>query len=217
MTPIATSVGWTTRGDCTLERPAARGRQDWPRLRRRWLDLEEETLVVADTRVVVDGRAADSDGKTAAARRTLSLDDFTVKYLRAHLELIDAERAAFGTTYPDHDFIAVRPDGVRLHPDTLTRRFNRLVDRAGVPRIRLHDVRHTYATLAMDAGVDPKMLSDRLGHANTSITLQIYAHRSVGKDRDLASIKANSARGFGQQSMRQHETNPHGWHPSDRW
>jgi len=76
--------------------------------------------------------------------------------------------------------------GRPLHPDTITTRFNRLVDRAGVPRIRLHDVRHTYATLAMDQGVDPKTLSDRIGHANTSVTLQIYAHRSHGRDKLMA-------------------------------
>jgi integrase len=73
-----------------------------------------------------------------------------------------------------------------MHPDTLTRRFNRLVDRAGVPRIRLHDVRHTYATIAMDAGVNPKLLSDRIGHANELVTLQIYTHRTTGLDRPMA-------------------------------
>ena len=73
-----------------------------------------------------------------------------------------------------------------MHPDTLTRRFNRLVDRAGVPRIRLHDVRHTYATMAMDAGVNPKLLSDRIGHANELVTLQIYTHRTTGLDRPMA-------------------------------
>jgi integrase len=76
--------------------------------------------------------------------------------------------------------------GERIHPDTLTRRFNRLVDRAGVPRIRLHDVRHTYATMAMDAGVNPKLLSDRIGHANELVTLQIYTHRTTGLDRPMA-------------------------------
>ena len=76
--------------------------------------------------------------------------------------------------------------GRALHPDTITTRFNRLVDRAGVPHIRLHDVRHTYATLAMDEGVDPKTLSDRLGHANTSVTLQIYIHQSHGLDTVMA-------------------------------
>ena len=73
-----------------------------------------------------------------------------------------------------------------MHPDTLTRRFNRLVDRAGVPRIRLHDVRHTYATMAIDAGVNPKLLSDRIGHANELVTLQIYTHRTAGLDRPMA-------------------------------
>ena len=87
---------------------------------------------------------------------------------------------------PPHEFLAVGVEGRRLHPDTLGRRFNRLVDGARVPRIRLQDVRHTYATLAMDAGADPKVLSDRIGHANTSITLQVYAHRSTGLDRSIA-------------------------------
>jgi|BarGraIncu00222A_1022003.scaffolds.fasta_scaffold02834_1 integrase len=154
-------------------------------IRRDLLDLDTELLVVADTRVVVDGRAEDSDGKTAAGRRTLSLDSFTVKHLRAYVGLIESERETLGNSYPDHGYLAVRPDGARLHPDTLTRRFNRIVDRAGVRRIRLHDVRHTYATLAKVRGVDPKMLSDRMGHANTAITLQTYTHHSTGKDRDL--------------------------------
>ena len=150
------------------------------------LDLDGKVLAVEDTRVVVDGRVEDSDGKSSAGRRLISLDDFTVKHLRRYVARIDAERSAFGASYPDHGFIAVGPDGRRLHPDTLTRRFNRLVDRAAVPRIRLHDVRHTYATLAMDSGVDPKILSDRIGHANTGITMQVYTHRSSGRDRLLA-------------------------------
>jgi integrase len=118
------------------------------------------------------------DGKSAAGRRVISLDPYTVGHLRSYLAKIDAEAKAF--QLPPHEFLAVGVEGRRLHPDTLGRRFNRLVDRARVPRIRLQDVRHTYATLAMDAGADPKVLSDRIGHANTSITLQVYAHRSTG-------------------------------------
>jgi integrase len=73
-------------------------------------------------------------------------------------------------------------------PDTITR--NRLVDRAGVPRIRLHDVRHTYATLSLDAGIDPKIVGDRVGDASMNVTLQIYAHRSTGRDRAAAETFA---------------------------
>jgi len=60
------------------------------------------------------------------------------------------------------------------------------VDRAGVRHIRLHDIRHTYSTVALDAGIDPKLVSDRVGHANMNVTFQIYAHRSTGQDRAAA-------------------------------
>ena len=100
--------------------------------------------------------------------------------------MLDEERAAFGADYPSHGKLMCLEDGRRLHPDTITRRFNRLVDRAGVRRIRLHDVRHTYATLATDEGIEPKIVSDRVGHANMAVTFQIYTHRSTGRDRDAA-------------------------------
>ena len=92
-----------------------------------------------------------------------------------------------------------------MHPDTLTRRFNRLVDRAGVPRIRLHDVRHTYATMAMDAGVNPKLLSDRIGHANELVTLQIYTHRTTGLDRPLSEQLSRLIEGAVEAASRAEE------------
>lgn len=149
------------------------------------------TLAIEDTRVVVDGKAEDSDGKSASGQRTISLDPLTVTYLRRHLAMLDEERAALGTSYQDHGKLVCHPNGKPVHPDTITRRFNKLVDRAGVPRIRLHDVRHTYATLSLDAGVDPKIVSDRIGHANMAYTLAIYTHPSTGKDKAAAQKVAN--------------------------
>ena len=154
------------------------------------LDLEHGTLLVEDTRVVVDGRPQDSDGKTDSSRRAISLDPFTVAAMAQYIGMLDRERAAFGPSYPDHGKLMVFEDGRRLHPDTITRRFNRIVDQAGVPRIRLHDVRHTYATLARDLGVNGKIVTDRLGHANESVTQQIYTHASTGQDRDAAEMVA---------------------------
>jgi integrase len=153
---------------------------------RNMLDLDAATLRIEDTRVVVDGKPIDSDGKSDSGWRVISLDAFTVSTLRTYVAMLDEERDAFGADYPDHGKLMCFENGRRLHPDTITRRFNRLVDRAGVPRIRLHDVRHTYATLAMDSGIDPKIVSDRVGHSNMAVTLQIYTHRSSGRDRDAA-------------------------------
>ena len=154
------------------------------------LDLNRGTLTVENTRVVVGGYATDSDGKTEGSRRTISLDPFTVAALRQYVATIESERDAFGAAYPDHGKLMCFEDGRRLHPDTVTRKFNRLVDQAGVRRIRLHDVRHTYATLARDLGVNGKIVTDRLGHANESVTQQIYTHQSTGQDRGAAEMIA---------------------------
>jgi integrase len=161
-------------------------------LRRDRLDLGQGILTIEPTRIVVAGRAEDSDGKTDAGRRRISLDRFTVAALRSHLARLDEERQAWGADYDVRAFLFCHTDGKPLHPDTITARFNRLVDRAGVPPIRLHDVRHTYATLLLDAGVDPKIVSDRVGHANMAVTLQIYAHHSTGRDRHAAETFAAS-------------------------
>ena len=155
-------------------------------VRREMLDLAGGRLHVGDTRVVVNGQAQGSDGKSSAGRRDISLDSFTCQELAKLLKRLDAEREAFGHEYPSHGLVMVNEVGRPLHPDSITARFNRLVDRAGVQHIRLHDVRHTYATLALDMGVDPKTLSDRIGHANMSVTLQIYGHRSHGRDQAMA-------------------------------
>jgi integrase len=159
-------------------------------VRRDLVDLDRGRLTLEDTRVVVAGRAEDSDGKTESSRRTIALDPFTISALRQHVDMIDKERAAFGSAYPAHGNLMCFEDGRQLHPDTISRRFNKLVDRAGVPRIRLHDVRHTYATLARDLGINSKIVTDRLGHANESVTHQIYTHPSDGQDRPAAEMIA---------------------------
>jgi integrase len=164
---------------------------------RELLDLDNATLEIADTRVVVDGKADESDGKTESGRRVISLDPLTVAYLRRHLAMLDTEKEAFGDSYHDSGLLVCHPDGRPVHPDTITDRFNKLVDRAGVKRIRLHDVRHTYATTSLDAGVDPKIVADRIGHANMAYTLAIYTHKSTGKDRGAAETVAGVLLGPG--------------------
>jgi len=129
----------------------------------------------------------------------ISLDPITVAYLRRHLAMLDAEKEAFGDSHHDGGWLVCHPDGWPVHPDTITARFNRLVDRAGVKRIRLHDVRHTYATTSLDAGVDPKIVADRIGHANMAYTLAIYTHKSTGKDRGAAETVAGVLLGAGWQ------------------
>lgn len=85
----------------------------------------------------------------------------------------DAERDLVGAGYEDHGLIFCRPDGRLYHPEAFSKTFDRrfrLPSFAALPRIRLHDLRHTRATLALVAGVDIRMVSERLGHSNILIT-----------------------------------------------
>ena len=68
------------------------------------------------------------------------------------------------------------PDGSPLNPSTVTHAFGKLIKKAGLPHIRFHDLRHTHATLMLKGGVHPKIVSERLGHANIGITLDTYSH-----------------------------------------
>jgi integrase len=71
-------------------------------------------------------------------------------------------------------------------PSAVTKRFRVLAEASGVPRIRLHDLRHTHATLALQAGVHPKIVSERLGHSTVSLTLDVYSHAVPHMQKDAA-------------------------------
>ena len=87
----------------------------------------------------------------------------------------------------DSGFVFHRGDGLPYHPDFISQSFERAVKNSGQPRIRLHDVRHTHATLALRAGIHPKVVSERLGHANISITLDVYSHAIPAMEEEAAA------------------------------
>jgi integrase len=159
----------------------------------RWpaVDLDKGTLSVEpDTRVVVNGEAQDSDGKTDQTPRMLALDPATVKALREWQDKQRSERAFFETDYQDTTRVFTWEDGRPVHPDVIRQRFNRLSLRCGLPHIRLHDMRHSYATAALKAGVHLKIVSARLGHASETFTASVYQHALPGMDREAAGTVA---------------------------
>lgn len=101
---------------------------------------------------------------------------------------------ALGTRANRDTLVFCHPDGRPYHPERFSREFDRAVERAGVevPGIRLHDLRHTWATLALSAGVPTKIVSERLGHSSTLITDNIYSHvtptMQVGAAEKVASV-----------------------------
>lgn len=141
----------------------------------RWRDLNLDAGRAMIMRAVVGARAV-SEPKSERGRRTIALDAGTVAALRAHRRAQAEERLAFGNAYEDSDLVFCREDGSPLWPRSLSRSFAAHVEAACLPKIRLHDLRHTHATLALQAGVHPKVVQERLGHSTISITLDVYSH-----------------------------------------
>ena len=156
------------------------------------VDLDAGKITVHDNRVVVGGKALDkAGGKTRNADKTISIDRATVEALRQWREVQDAEREFFGADYPPGDYVFTYPDGRPVHPDSIRQRFNRLAAAAGLPRITFHDLRHSYATGALRAGISPKIVSERIGHANIGFFLETYAHVLENDDREAAEQAAS--------------------------
>jgi integrase len=150
------------------------------------VDLDAGVLAVRRSRVSVAHAVHESDPKTRSSRRTISLDARLVAVLRAHRRRELEERLAWGPAWTDTGYVFVREDGFPLHPERVTVLFGRLVAAAGVSTLRLHDLRHTSASLPLAAGVHPKIVSERLGHSNVSITLDLYSHVIPGLQAEAA-------------------------------
>ena len=142
--------------------------------------------------------------KSKAGERAMALDPATVAALREHKRHQAEARLLVGPAwqdgFTDHQgltrtgLVWTYPDGAPIHPKTISNRFLKLSKDAGLPRIRLHDVRHSYASAALEAATgwhDVKVISQRLGHANVAITLDTYSHVLPAADEHLAHTLAN--------------------------
>jgi len=96
--------------------------------------------------------------------------------------------------WEDSGYVFTKKDGSSLDPNTLTRTFRWIVDNSELPRIRLHDLRHTHASIAVKAGVPIGVVSERLGHASPEFTLHRYAHVMPGMQREAADKIARAVR-----------------------
>jgi integrase len=154
----------------------------------RWgdVDLDAGVLAVRRSRVSVSYLVRESDPKTRSSRRTISLDARMVAVLRAHRRRQLEDRLAWGAAWTDTGYVFTSEDGLAMHPERITVLFGRLVASAGLPKVRLHDLRHTSASLMLAAGVHPKIVSERLGHSSISITLDLYSHVIPGLQAEAA-------------------------------
>jgi integrase len=165
----------------------------------RWVDvdLEGARITIRQALLAVGGEVYVSSPKSYRGR-TVDLDDETVAQLEAHRERQRREKAAFDGDYVDSEYVFRRKDGSRLDPRTLSQTFQWIVQESDLPRIRLHDLRHTHASIAVKAGVPIGVVSERLGHASPEFTLHRYSHVMPGMQREAADTIARAVMFDGQ-------------------
>jgi integrase len=178
-------AAWMLAGNSGMRRGEVLGAR-WPDL-----NLATNQLCIRQTIISVDYEIVRSTPKTPYSRRSIALDTGTVAALRAHQVRQNETKTMVGVAYADEGLIFSRADGSPIHPDRFTQIFDKHVKNSGLPRIRLHDLRHTHATIALEAGVHPKVVSERIGHSSVAFTLDIYSHAIPSMEAEAAETIAH--------------------------
>ena len=158
------------------------------------VDLDAGRLTVSQQILSVEYEARVADVKTAHSRLTIDLDPRTVAMLKAWRRHQLEQKMSTGRR-KDDGLVFSRDDGSPIHPDAFSQAWERLVRTSVFRRIRLHDLRHTHATILLKAGVPVKVVSERLGHSSPAFTMTVYQHVLPGMQADAAA--AFSAAVFG--------------------
>ncbi|HEY8864495.1 MAG TPA: site-specific integrase, partial [Candidatus Dormibacteraeota bacterium] len=151
----------------------------------RWhdVDLEARQLHVRHALQRIDGRLQLVEPKTARSRRTITMPATVVNALRDHRRRQQDEQRPIVQLA---GFVFAHPDGSPLDGSVVTHQFQKLLKRAGLPRLRFHDLRHSCASLLLAQGVSARMVMETLGHSNISTTMDIYSHVMPSLRQDAA-------------------------------
>jgi integrase len=170
----------------------------------RWKDVDVKTgtLHVKQTLVrVTNHNAPKGEGrtrllfqepKTSPSRRTLPIPEECLAALKQHKARQAEEKLLLGQAYQDHGLVFCQANGKPIDPRNFLRSFDRIIEQAGLPPSRVHDARHTFATLMLELGESPKTVQTMLGHSRVAITLDIYSHVSLELEKKAAA-KLNAA------------------------
>jgi integrase len=157
----------------------------------KWIDLQWQSGILYVRRQIqnVPGQSwSFGEPKTRAGRRTIRLGEGTLQALRLHRQRQLLQKAAMGEHWKELDLIFPSSVGTPLHPSNMRKDYNRVLDAAGIPRIRFHDLRHTAASLMLNHGIPVIVVSKILGHSKPSITLDIYGHLYQEMQSEAAQI-----------------------------
>ena len=157
-------------------------------LRWRDVDLPLGIVSIQQTLYRLGKTLFTKEPKSPRSRRSVALPPLLVETL-SRVQMAQATyRQTIRSEYEDHALVFYQPNGKPLHAHNIVQRdFRRVMNRAGVPQIRFHDLRHCHATLLLQQGVHPKIVQERLGHATIGMTLDTYSHVVPGMQERAAA------------------------------
>ena len=149
----------------------------------RWRDVNLDMCEVSVTRslhLLRDGTITIQQPKTARAHRQVALPPSATLMLKEYKEQQALEYSMLGVSLKDNGLVFSHHDGRPLLPNSVSHAWVKIVKRAGLKHFRMHDARHTHASLLLKQNVHPKVVQERLGHATISTTLDLYSHVAPG-------------------------------------
>lgn len=166
------------------------------------LDLEAGTVTIAAARIAVAGGSVTGATKTKSSERTLPLPPDLAAALKLEAERQKELRKQLGSRWPGSGLVIVDDAGHPPHPDTLSKAWREALSAAGLPHVRLHDARHSCATLMHLDGVPAAVIAAWLGHTDARFTLSVYAHAN---DNALATAAASLSKVTGKRPKQESE------------
>ena len=150
------------------------------------LDLESGRLMIKHTVVVVKSTVEKDNTKTKSSRRSFTLTDEALEIFEELKAAEEENRRMFGESYHECDYVFKWPNGTPFRPDYITSHFAYLLKKNGLPPIRFHELRHSCASILLNEGFTLKDVQVYMGHADISMTADIYGHLDVARKDALA-------------------------------
>lgn len=152
------------------------------------IDLQSGTATIRRSLLQIQGQLhLQEDTKTKSSKATIKLPGEVLKALKQLKRDQAKEKLLLGEAYQDQDYVFAWEDGRPIRPDYLYHRFNALLKQNGLPDVRIHDLRHTFCTLLLEAGEDLATVSKLARHSSYSITADIYGHLTKTMQDQAAS------------------------------
>jgi integrase len=154
----------------------------------RWRDIDfEQKLIYIRQTLSHDGKELRNTTKTKSSTRTVSIPQVLINQLRLERKKVIENKLKYGNEFEDNDLVICTKNGKPVRPTNLVKAFKNDVKKVGLPIIRFHDLRHSHATILIQQNINPKIISERLGHARIGITLDIYSHVLPSMQQEVAT------------------------------